>query len=830
FSAGAKSPRRILNRPTAAGATMKTTQEALALLGKTGIGDGYALFYGIGDGDLLEALAVNSTLHIIAVDTDEKTVETMRRRFDEKGLYGKRTAILKGDPFTLEAPLYMASLTVVHNLDPKRYPPEKNFLGRIYRSMRPYGGKAWFSPGFVTSGGLSKLVAGAGLDGLVCSADADSRIIGREGPLRDSADWTHNYGDIANTAKSDDSLVRLPLGILWFGGSSNLDVLPRHAHGPSEQVVGGRLFIEGINCLSARDVYTGRVIWKAALNDLGTYGVYYDKTYKETPTDIRYNQEHIPGANIRGTNFVAASDYVYVIQGSSCHMLDVATGEEKKVFTLPPVDPEAKTKVIPPWAYIGVYDDLLIAGSDFVTFSDLLQKKKSEYSIFEDLDTSASKKLIVMNRYTGDILWQLDSRYGFLHNGTAAGGGKLFCLDRYPPLIESQLKRRGKDIPGDYRLLVLDIKTGKILWESSNDIFGTFLSYSGEHGILLESTRPSRDMVAGESGERMAAFRVSDGSPVWDKKVKYPTFPILHGSHIITEGNVFDLLTGDPINRLNPLTGNEGPWSWTRQYGCNYPIASEYLVTFRSGAAGFYDIMNDGGTGNFGGFKSGCTATLIAADGVLNAPDYTRTCSCSYQNQTSLALINMPENEMWTYNTIDMDDGPVRKVGLNFGAPGDRLSETGVLWLDYPSVGGPSPDIAVTTEPEKPERFTNHSSFVESGAAPWVCASGVKGIRRLAVTLAKNSPGERAYTVRLYFAEPDMVKPGGRVFDVTIQGNRVLGGFDPAGEGGGSRKTVVREFKNIRVGRELVVTFDPADRAGKAEPIINGIEIVAEGW
>ena len=78
--------------------------------------------------------------------------------------------------------------------------------------------------------------------------------------------------------------------------------------------------------MSARDVYTGRVIWKRMLHDLGTYNVYYDETYKETPTDTRYNQVHIPGANIRGTNFVATLDSLYVIQGNETHVLDTATG------------------------------------------------------------------------------------------------------------------------------------------------------------------------------------------------------------------------------------------------------------------------------------------------------------------------------------------------------------------------------------------------------------------------------------------------------------------------------------------------------------------------
>ncbi|MEZ5948528.1 MAG: hypothetical protein R3C12_04755 [Planctomycetaceae bacterium] len=42
--------------------------------------------------------------------------------------------------------------------------------------------------------------------------------------------------------------MKLPLGILWFGGSSHMDVLPRHGHGPPQQVVDGRLIIQGDQC------------------------------------------------------------------------------------------------------------------------------------------------------------------------------------------------------------------------------------------------------------------------------------------------------------------------------------------------------------------------------------------------------------------------------------------------------------------------------------------------------------------------------------------------------------------------------------------------------
>lgn len=140
------------------------------------------------------------------------------------------------------------------------------------------------------------------------------------------------------------------------------------------------------------------------------------------------------------------------------------------------------------------------------------------------------------------------------------------------------------------------------------------------------------------------------------------------------------------------------PWRYWKSYGCGSSNASTHLLLFRSGAAGFSDLEHDGGTGNIGGFKSGCTASMIAADGILNAPDYTRTCTCSYQNQTSLGLVHRPEMELWASNqTIEKVDGSIRQLGLNFGAPGDRRAENGTLWLHVPRVA-PSPEVTVLLE------------------------------------------------------------------------------------------------------------------------------------
>src|SRR5207302_6225455 len=91
----------------------------------------------------------------------------------------------------------------------------------------------------------------------------DWLLLTRDGPLPGSADWTHENADAANTRVSKDRIVKAPLGLLWFGGSSNEGVLPRHGHGPQPQTLDGRVFIEGTDSLQARDLYTGRPLWEA---------------------------------------------------------------------------------------------------------------------------------------------------------------------------------------------------------------------------------------------------------------------------------------------------------------------------------------------------------------------------------------------------------------------------------------------------------------------------------------------------------------------------------------------------------------------------------------
>jgi len=647
-------------------------------------------------------------------------------------------------------------------------------------------------------------------------------LISRTGALEGAADWTHNYGDIANTIKSDDQAVKAPLGILWFGGNSNLDVLPRHGHGPSEQVIDGRLIIQGINSISARDVYTGRTIWKKEFEHLDedTWLVYYDETYDEDhPLDTKYNQVHIPGANARGTNFIATREYVYAIEGSNCHLLDIKTGELVKSISTG--DPNTQKL-----GYIGVYDNFLILGNNFSQYPKIpneegvLPREK-----FENFDLTASKELMILDRFSGKKLWSIPANHGFLHNAVIAGDGILYCLDKLPQNLETKLKRRGLAQPPGSRLLYLDIKTGDILSEDTSDIFGSWLGYSGEYKLLLQANRPSRDMLTGEEGKRMIVYNIQSKEILWDKPVFYSNPPIISGDKIYTNGEGFSLMTGEPLYERDLITGEEVRWNFKREYGCGYVVASEHLLTFRSASAGFINLDVFEGTGNLGGFKAGCSANLIVANGVLNSPDYTRTCQCPYQNQTSLALINMPWMTYWTNSNYKWSGKQIKQLGLNLNAPGDRTSDGNTLWLEFPYVAGASPEVPVKIDTIDYYEIRKDPISITSKNTPWISSSSIGGIRSMEITLSKESIAEEAYySVHLYFSEPEKTAKGERVFDIIIQGRKVLENLDIISESGKKDRELVKSFSGILAGKTLKIEMDP----NKGNTILSGIEIVQE--
>ena len=982
FGSGGGRPRTRRPRPAAASRKSPWTQKARAILEATRKREGYCVVAGVGSGRLAEELVRQSKLFVIAVDDDAEKVDAARRRLDRLGLYGTRVSVHNAK--LPDLPPYLADLIVSE--DPAAAGVGGSAAAEhvaaaardMFRVLRPYAGVACLSPDAGGNAAFAAAAEGAHLANARLSRRGPLVLLEREGALPGSADWTHQYADAANSIVSRDRLVRAPLGLLWFGGPPHDKVLPRHGHGPTPQVIGGRLFIEGENLLRSVDVYTGRLLWERDFPDLGFY-------YRHTA--------HHPGANEIGSNYASAADGIYVVYKDRILRLDPASGR-----TLSELGPAPAAGAEPPrWGYVSLWQNLLVAtssplaiplpkrrkpnqpskdstplipqaaewrylggshpadewtqpdfddsawqtgkagfgygdgddqtvlpmrrkytvvyirhafdaqaaaaemglmvryddafiaylngrevvragvkkgrgrgasgingheakGHDYFpirSFKQFLRKGpnvlaieghnvnlgSSDFSLdpylitspgggaatetvapqvelhkVEGVDTaaaysSASKCLVVMDRPIGRVLWTRKAKLNFRHNAIAVAAGKVFCIDAHSPKKLAYLKRRGYAPTDAPRLMALDVRTGDVLWSTDEDVFGTWLGYSEEHGVLLQGGSAFRDRAKDEVDKGMVAYRGRDGAVLWkDLDTKYNGPLVLHHDRILTNGS-----SGGKA--LHLLTGKDTGWTYRRNYGCNTVVASEHLITFRSGAAGFCDLANDGGTANLGGFKSGCTSNLIAANGVLNAPDYTRTCICAYQNQCSLAFVHDPSTETWTFGA----PAPVGRFGVNLGAPGDRRDAAGTLWLDYPSVGGPSPALTLTVAPADVTWPRKHSLTMAGGPLPWVAASGVEGVTALTVTLPAGLEPGGTYTVRCHFAELLGKKPGDRVFHLAIQGDRVLRDFDIARAAGAADRGVVKEFRRVRAADTLTLSFVPV--AG--QPLICGIEVIA---
>ena len=765
------------------------TPQVEALLNDSGA-RGFALVAGPNSLATARGLGAGG-LRVIVLEPDAGRAAAARVSLQAAGLYGSRVAVVVGDLASLPLPPYFVDLAVIE--DPTGLP--ESWAGPLFRSLHPYRGRAYLKLAPPQRQAMTHFTS---KDGQATIGEACGMLrIERSGGPPGAGNWAGEHADPANTRVSADTLVRAPLGLLWYGGPGNDDILPRHGHGPQPQVLDGRLVIEKVDGLRSIDIYTGRVLWETALPGLGAF---YNNT------------SHQYGANGTGTNFISTDDGLFVRYHRECLRLDAANGKRLESISLPAdgvsADPNAY------WGFLSVSGDYLVGGTALGQperpMFDWRLTGKPKADIKPAPQAIESQTLFVIDHAHDKLLWTARAQGRFRHNGICIGGGRIFAIDR-----------RGNE-PGA-RLVAFDLPSGKVLWTRDQNIFGTWLSYSAAHDVLLESGYYVGDRLRDEP-LGLRAWKASEGRPLWEDK-KAPGPPLIRGDLVLRGGGACRLLDGAPLNVESPLGGQQQAWAWTRAHGCNTPAAGENLITFRSGAAGYYDLARFGGTGNWGGFRSSCTNNLVIAGGIVTAPEYTRTCTCSYQNQTSVALAPDADAEMWTYSTLADAPTAVRRVGINFGAPGNRRDDDGTLWLEWPRTAGLAPKAkapgpAVEVLPAGAKTFRRHASTI-IGSKPWVAASGIEGAEKIRVALGGK---QASYTVRLVFAEPEDLKPGERRFSVSLNGRTVLPNLDLVAEAGVG-KTVVREFRDIAVTDDLVIELRPL---GARPTILCGIEAVAQ--
>ena len=579
FAAGGEGPGAVREQPASTpDAPPSSTDETYAgaaeeIIRQTGVTKGYCVDMGCGDGSLAHELARRTDLCIYALTPDPTMASAARERLTAAGLYGTRVTVLERDLSDTELPNFMANLVVsAESVRTGRAPGSPEERRRL---QRPY-------------------------DGAVCLGKPGKMNVAKRGPLEGAGEWTHQYASAANPGASTDEVVRGPLGMLWFADNT-LEMPSRHGRGPSPLFWNGFLFVEGIDGLRAFDAYNGTLIWEYPL-----------------PGILKaYDQEHLNGVAITGSNICIADGSLYVRVDDRCLRLDAMTGGMIAEFRAPPKPDGGAGK----WGYIACDDGILFGSAYNEEHQVVYAFGKSDMSrLF-----SESVLLFALDAKTGEPKWTYEPEASIRSNTVAVGSGRVFLIDRPLAVRDRSKDDKTEHPPG--KLVALDARTGDVLWTAADDIHGTMLALSEEHNVLLMAYQATRFKLNSELGGRLTAFGALDGARLWDVKEPYATRPLISGRTIYAQPGAWDL-----------LTGARRDFNFTRSYGCGILAGSKHLLAYRSATLGYWDLTSSHGTENYGGIRPGCWINALPVGGLLLVPEASNRCRCSYLIKATIAL------------------------------------------------------------------------------------------------------------------------------------------------------------------------------------------------
>ncbi len=876
---------------------------ARKILSDSGIHKGYCLVLDCNIGRLAFELARSSELKIVGLENDLRKRQQAREHLAQAGLLGSRVVV--EDWEIADLPLYFANLVVSDEAVLSGKPAPSESLSRV---LRPCGG----------------LVMNCGIAG---KNEPGTRVWSKHvRPKLDGAgSWRQLYASPENTACSEDTLVKGPLGVLWFGEPGPQKMIERHARSDSPVSIDGRLFIQGEEIVRAYDAYNGTFLW-------------------ETP---------LPGAvrarvDVDGGNLSLTEDSLYVAANDLCYRLDNATGKIVTRYRLPGTNDGGDWR----WGYVCCDNGILLGSRAMPLGQRYAAAYKSQggpvslavrrgyhragthWRTMTDFPSWGSQSSptgeITSTIMAGDAIFALDADTAsplWIHRGkriaaitVTAADKTVFFAECEPTAVEkaAAIEERqrlvGEDIyrPGaeaeigpeerDIRLVVaLDKATGAIRWKRPIDLTGcggTKMGSACAGGLLLFfghfSNHDQKFFLENKlTWRRITAIDAETGRVVWSRPLNYLRRPLIVGEKIIIEPHACDLRTGEILNRVHPVTGEQVPWEFLRPgHSCGITSASADTLFYRSYCGALYEMNEDKGISLFGAVRTGCWLDVIAAGGLMLMPEASSGCTCSYPLRCSVALVNKPDKKMGNWSVFISQGAmrPVKRLAINFGAPGDTRDERGVLWLGYPRIR--ETHSVYNAYPKYGIQFDIHEQLAPGGGffhrdfkgveiagtnKSWLFASECRGMLRCELPLIDESAGQRgaSYTVRLGFlASPGDVS-GGRVFDIKLQGRVVQNDFDvmkaadKANQAGnrsrggeeGDRsmfsasvfaakrhppaekwtsprpprerlhQAVIREFKGIGVKDNLVIELTPVEGEVSIDhaPIVNFVEVAREG-
>jgi outer membrane protein assembly factor BamB len=808
---------------------------AAEILATTNASRGYCLIVGAEEGQLARALAAKSELKIYCVEPDAAKAAKARSVLSAAGLYGHRVTVHSWTFDEIPYSNYFANLIVSETAIRTGRVPFA--VEKIARHLKPVGGVMCLGApeGASAAENVATIVEQAGLKN-----EAEARQKGNwtsvvRGRLPGSADWSHQYGNAANTAVSADKRIQGDLGVLWYGDPGPGEMVNRHDGAVGPLAINGKLIVQGQDTIKAYDAYNGVHLWMHTNEGALRSGVFQ---------------------NQNPANIAAGEGCVFHFIGDKCLQLETATGKLVATHDLPADRKNGRHQ----WGYLAVEGGMLIGTA---TLRPQLADQARRRGRVTDDSTDA---IFAIDLKTGKHAWSYNGQT-ISHHTLAIAPDKVCFIDssitseerdailRQDKSALANLKGEERDLAesrlkkADVRMAVaVNLKTGDKLWAHPVDVTdcsdigiggGKLTMMFADGKLVLCGANANghywKQFIEGDfARRRLVVLSADDGYKLWSKDANYRNRPIVIGNQILAEPWIFDLANGEQRTRPHPITGEPEPWSMMRTgHHCGMVTACDSgMLLFRSGATGFADLNEDEGIRHFGGHRLGCWINAIAAEGLVMIPEASAGCVCQFSIASTIVLEPREVRRPWTIYSAVGSLTPVKHLAINLGAPGDHKDDDGRVWFAYPR---PLPYKETSLEVKldlKPvfakgggfETVSLSNEQAVQGDKPWLYQSWANNLQSLTVpVLGKDDPAAE-YTVRLHLADlreqasaTEMtvtLKSGDVAKNVTVTSPTPAGAVKP---------TTI-DVTDLKVTGNLEVTL--AGQTGT--PFLSGIEVIRE--
>ncbi len=567
---------------------------------------GYCVVLGCKRGRLAYEIARRSRLKVLAVDEDRANVQAARAALDQAGLYGVKVAVQQASLDELPYGSYLANLIVSEQtLTGGKLPGSASEVSRV---LRPCGGVAYLGrpEGLLAKGEpldrakLEGWLKAGSIEGYKVEDDDGLWAVIRRGKLPGARDWTHQYAEPGNSGCSRDEGPGGRMQVLWFARPGPRPMTDRGTRAPAPLSTDGRLFIQGDRWLFGLDAYNGTMLWALSIPDLRRANI---------PRD--------------GSNMTATDDALYLAVRDRCWVLDPKTGERVTTFGLP----EASKTTAYDWGYLSCKGDVLFGSA--VRRGGLFLGADGEWYDRPDEESQkvVSDYVFAVDRKTGEKKWVY--RGGRVINPTLAmGDGRLYFVEsRSPAALGVKAGRMADELNSDRYLVCLNARTGKKQWEhyryfqQAKWVF--YLIYAKDTLVALSTS----------DDYHIYAFDAKGGDPLWNRTYPFRRnhhggamqHPVIVGDVVYAEPRAFKLRTGEKVMIAKPPNG------------CGTVSASANCLLYRDGVHTMYDLRTHRQT-KWTGMRPSCWLSLIAAGGLVLAPEGSAGCHCDIPIQTTIAF------------------------------------------------------------------------------------------------------------------------------------------------------------------------------------------------